>query len=209
MSQLKVPYFKQESGLTCGLACLRMALGYYGDQTTEKELVKQIQVHKYGIFTTDLGVLAQKRGYKTTIFSIHLRLLAPLKLPFGTEVSTKILAKVKPTATDKKTYDSWQEYLKSGGRLVWDVPKVSMIESFIAKRIPCLVNINTAALNRYWKNWDNGHYLTVNGVVKDNISVLDPDPWDKTDYFIEKDVFLPSWAINAKLSSGFLMVIEK
>ena len=36
--KLKVPYFKQEKNTTCGVACLRMALAFYGKKVSELEL---------------------------------------------------------------------------------------------------------------------------------------------------------------------------
>jgi hypothetical protein len=45
--------------------------------------------------------------------------------------------------------------------------------------------------------------------VHDKFTVLDPGVDAKPQYSIEKDVFLPAWAINSKLSSGYLLVIEK
>lgn len=209
MSHLKVPYFKQEAGLSCGLACMRMVLGYYGDKVSEKELSKHIKIHSYGTFTTDLGALALERGYKVTVFTFHLRLLGPLEIPFGTKVTDKLLSSAKVTAKDKTTYESWKKYLRADGKLIWDVPKITEIENWMNKNVPCVININTAATNHFWKNWDNGHQLVVDGVGKNNILVLDPDPYDKTEYSIEDGIFLPAWSINAKLSSGFLMAIEK
>jgi ABC-type bacteriocin/lantibiotic exporter with double-glycine peptidase domain len=109
---LKVPYFKQESGKTCGVACLRMVLGYLGKNFEEKELAKQIKVYSFGTFNTDLGYIALKLGYKVTIHTIHLRLLGPLNLEFGTEITTKILDSLAVKPNDRTNYESWKDLLR-------------------------------------------------------------------------------------------------
>lgn len=208
--KIKIPYFKQERNLSCGLAVLRMVFAYYGSVSKEKELGKDVNMHSFGSFLTDLGIIALNYGYKATSYTFHLSLLAPLKRPFGTAITNKTLGEIEARPNDKMTLDSWKRYLKAGGKLVWEPPRVSQLEYWVEKKTPCIINVNTAALNHYWKNWDNGHYLLVDGVEVGKLSVLDPDSLEgKPKYSITKDVFLPAWAINAKRSSGYLMVIEK
>ncbi len=209
MSQLNVPYFKQENSLSCGIACLRVIFGYFGDNVTEKELSKGVKIHSFGTYTTDLGAIALKRGYKVKIYTFHLRLLSPLKISFGTKITERILDSLKVSLGDKQNMESWKHYLKLGGELIWDTPKIRQVRDILGDKIPCLVNVNTSALNKFWKNWDNGHYLTVIGTKDNSIVVSDPDPWDQNIYEINDEIFLPSWSINAKLSTGHLMVIKK
>jgi len=209
MANLSVKCFKQEMGSSCGLACLRMVFDYLGDSVTEKELAKDIKIHSYGTHETDLGLVALKRGFRVTSYVFHLNLFGPLKLPFGTKITTKHLKSIKLAPKDKNTYESISKFIKSGGSVIWDTPKISTIESSLDKKNPCIVSINTSALNDFWRNWDNGHYLTVIGSEKDKFTVLDPSIFAKPQYSIEKDIFLPAWAINSKLGSGYLLVIEK
>lgn len=205
-----IPHYRQEKSLSCGLAVLRMVLGYYDDNATEKELSKGLKMHSFGSFTTDIASIAQQRRYKTSVYSFHLPLLSPLKLPFGCEIKLEHLKKMKVDPKSKMTFDSWKKYLEVGGKIIWDYPKISQINDLIHKKIPCVININTAALNRYWKNWDNGHFVVVNGVENNKVSVLDPDlPIEKAEYEIDTELLLPSWSINSRVSSGYIMIIEK
>jgi ABC-type bacteriocin/lantibiotic exporter with double-glycine peptidase domain len=203
MDKMKIKYYRQESGLTCGIACLRMALGSFGDEVTESELAKKIKIHSFGIYTTDLGLSALERGYKVVIYTFHLRILAPLGPKFGTRISNEILDKVTIQPSDRHTIESWKNYLKAGGELIWDYPKINQI------RPESVININTAAINRFWKNWDNGHYLIIIEKNNDSVVVADPDPWSKNIYLIKNEKLIPAWSINARLSSGHLMTLKK
>lgn len=208
--QPNVRHYQQQKGMSCGLAVLRMVFEHLGDQLTEKDLSENLKMHSFGTFLTDLGVIALNRGYKVTSYTFHLPLLAPLKIDFGIRIEEDHLQKIKPRPSDKMTLESWKRYLAQGGNLVWDFPKITLIKNCIRKDIPCIINVNIAALNRYWRNWDNGHFLIANGVDKLKTYVLDPDlPESKGRYTIENDLLLPAWAINAKRSSGCLMVIER
>lgn len=208
--KLKVPHYKQQRGMSCGLAAMRMLFSYFGDKASEKELDKQTKRHSFGNFFTELGELALDKCYNVTCYTIHLSILGPLKLPFGSEITNTQLRNLKIRPSDKMTLVSWKSYLKKGGKLICNTPKISKIEECLNNKIPCLIAINTAALKRFWRKWDNGHFLVVRGYDKDNVYVVDPDlPTNKAGYKIRKDELLPSWAINASRSSAFLMVIEK
>ncbi|MBP8591523.1 C39 family peptidase [Candidatus Shapirobacteria bacterium] len=208
--QPNVHHYQQGKSMSCGLAVLRMVFEFLGEQLMEKELSENLKMHSFGTLLTDLGVIALNRGYKVTSYTFHLPLLAPLRIDFGSRIKKGHLQKIKPRPSDRMTFESWKRYLSQGGCLIWDFPKIVLVKNWINKDIPCIININTAALNRYWRNWDNGHFLVVNGIERKEISVLDPDlPGNKGKYVIKNDLLLPAWAINAKRSSGYLMVIEK
>lgn len=209
--KLNVPYFSQERNVTCGLAALRMMLGFFGNEVSEKELAKEVKMHSFGTFSTDLGRIALKKGFKIKCYTCHLGLLGPLKLPYGTKIDEVILKQIKVAPRDKMTFESWENYIQSGGELIWDIPKLNQLEHFISiKKTPCLVSVNTATLRRYWKNWDNGHLLVINGVDAGVVNVLDPDPENVgKNYELDKDLFLPAWVINGIRSSSYILVVQK
>jgi len=208
--KLTVAHYKQEKSNSCGLAALRMVFSYLGDIVSEKELSKDIKIHSFGSFATDLGLIALQRGYRAQIYVFHLPLLGSLCLPFGSPIKINDLQKIKITPKDKMTFESWKKYLGAGGKMYWDTPRISLVERWIDRKIPVIINVNTASLNKFWKNWDNGHYLVINGVKDASAYVLDPDmPKDNANYSIKKEILLPAWAINARSSSGHMIVIEK
>jgi ABC-type bacteriocin/lantibiotic exporter with double-glycine peptidase domain len=205
---LPIPYFKQERKNSCGLAVLRMVFKYYGGDVTEKELLKDIKLRSYGTLLTDLGILALKREYKVTVHTLHLPLISPLQLPFGTTITENHLKKMQPRKTDNDTLVSFNKFIKLRGNLVWETPRIRTVKEYLNKKIPIILNYNTAAVGDYFHNWDNGHYIVINGIDDNSVSVLDPDK-DGGKYKINTEELLPSWAINARTSSGHLMIITK
>jgi len=208
--KLDIPHYKQEKTLSCGLAALRMVFSYYGNKTFEKELTNDTKIHSFGILTTDLGIIALKLGYKVKIYTFHLPLLSPHKFAFGKEIKMEDLSKIKPDPKSKLTYESWEKYLESGGELIWEYPKIEIIKSLIENKIPCIVAVNTAALGNYWRSWDNGHFFVINGIDDKNVFVLDPaETKEKAAYEIDDELLLSSVSINARVSAGYLVAIEK
>ncbi len=205
---LPIPYFKQERKNSCGLAVLRMVFKYYDEDVTEKTFLKDIKLRSYGTLLTDLGIIALKRGYKVTIHTLHLPLIAPLLLPFETSITENHLKKIQPRKTDNDTLSSFKKFIKLGGTLIWETPRIKNIEKYLIKKIPVIINYNTAATGDYFKNWDNGHYLVVNGFNGTSVAVLDPDKGGGA-YEISSEELLPAMAINARTSSGHLMIITK
>lgn len=208
--KLNVPYFSQERSVSCGLAGLRMILAFNGNLISEKELAKEVKMHSFGTFSTDLGIIALKKGFKVKSYTCHLGLLGPLKLPYGTKIDEKVLEKIKVAPKDKMVFESWKNYIKNGGELIWDIPKIEQLGNFIKNNNPCLISVNNAILRRFWKNWDNGHLIIVNGVDSKNISILDPDPEGVgQSYEVDRDLLLSAWSINGVRSSNYVLVVQK
>lgn len=203
-----VPYYQQERKNSCALAVLRMVFQYYQDDVSEKELLKDIKLRSFGSLLTDLGIIALKRNCKVSIHTLHLPLISPLQLPFGTVITNNHLKRMNPRKTDKDTFKSFQKFIKLGGKLIWETPRIKIIDKFLNERVPVILNYNTAAVGDYFRDWDNGHYLVVNEIDDKNISVLDPDK-DGGEYKIKTEELLPAWAINTRTSSGHLMIITK
>lgn len=203
--KLKIPYFAQESSKTCGIAALRMVLSHLGDQTTEKELLNETKLHSFGTFSTDLGSIALKRGYKVKSSTMHLSLLGPLSLSYGTKITQATLKRIQPLPKDKMTFDSWQKYLQNGGELIYDFPKTEQLTENLQESKPSIISINTAVLGNFYQKWDNSHILVVNGFINDKILVLDPL---EGEIIVNKDLLLTAWIANAIYSSSYLLIIN-
>jgi len=196
--------------MSCGLAALRMLFAYFGDEVSEKEINSETPKHSFGNFLTELGTTTLKRGYNVDIISLHLSVFGPLKLPFGTQINKKHLSRLRIEPSDRMALKSIKEYLASGGKLTWDTPKISRMEQVLDKKLPCIISVNTVALGSFWRTWNNGHFLVIDGYTKNEISILDPClPKEKAQYKIKKDILLPAWAINSTRSAAHLMYIKK
>jgi len=64
--KLKIPYFKQESWYTCGPACLRMVLSFFGIARTEAEVMKECDTTELGTTTVKISTAAYKFGLKSS-----------------------------------------------------------------------------------------------------------------------------------------------
>ena len=208
---MTLQYYNQQQSKTCGLACLRMIFSNFSDYISEKELVKQVKVHSFGIFSTDLAIIALKKGYKTTLYTFNLPLFSKYNIEFGTLVNLKLIRKISPKPSSKKAYDSIKNYLKYGGVLYYDYPRLELLEKYLDQEWPCLISFNTASTGKYYKKWDNGHYNVVHGIDKHHVNILDPDPWEENrfDFKVPKDIFLVSWIVNSVQSTDFLAVVYK
>ncbi|MCX6784300.1 MAG: C39 family peptidase [candidate division WWE3 bacterium] len=210
MQQLKVPIYTQEKANTCGLAALRMILGYFGDNVSETELNKNIKLHSFGTFTTEIGLIPIKRGYRVTIEIFHLGIFGPLALPFRTVITSNIISNIKPNPRDKWTYESIKSFLKAGGLMIYNPPTIQIIENILKSKKPMLVNINTATLGKYKNVWSNGHFVVIQGFDSKNFTVLDPGRFvQKQSYEIDKNELVLASTINCAWSSGYLMSFSK
>lgn len=204
--KLNIPYFSQEHVKTCGIAALRIVLGYHDDLVSEKELVTKIKLHNFGTFSTDLGSITLKRGYKVKSYTMHLSLLGPLNLSHGTKITQDILKRINISPKDKMTFESWQNYLQNGGELIYDFPKIEQIIENLQESKPSIISVNTAVLGNFYKHWNNSHILVVNGFKNNEILVLDPQEGERT---LNKDLLFTAWITNAFQSSSHLLIIEK
>jgi ABC-type bacteriocin/lantibiotic exporter with double-glycine peptidase domain len=72
---LSVPHYQQSDEATCLAACARMVLAYLGDQRSEQELVRLLEVDPaFGVPASRLLRLRQW-GYQVTYDSLSLPLL--------------------------------------------------------------------------------------------------------------------------------------
>lgn len=69
---MKVPLYKQPDKLSCGPTALRMVLAYFGEQITEKVIIKKIGgLESRGVRTTKLAYFVRKLGYQTECYSFN------------------------------------------------------------------------------------------------------------------------------------------
>jgi len=61
---LDVPYYRQHRDYTCGPACLRMVLVYYGHETDEVSLTILCGTNVFGTGLSDLANAAQQLGFR-------------------------------------------------------------------------------------------------------------------------------------------------
>ncbi len=206
--KLTIPYFPQEKNNSCGLACLRMMLAYHDDLVTEKELSKQIDAHSFGAFSTDLGLIALKRGYKVHCKTMYLPLVDPLKIKPNTEITLEMLQKLHVPAKTQMTYDSWINYLQAGGELIYDLPSQNQLNMALDQNIPVLISLTLTLIERFTKHWDAGHYVLISGEEDGRYLMNDPASQQVDGQLtLASQQLLTAWTVNAVQSSNYLMTI--
>jgi ABC-type bacteriocin/lantibiotic exporter with double-glycine peptidase domain len=109
---MNIPVFQQEKTKTCGLASMRMILGFYGISATEQELASIVKLHSFGLTTFEVAQIANEYGFTCTAYTFKQSEYAPLGLKPGEEISKDISQGhyVVPTeiTTDSITFnDPW------------------------------------------------------------------------------------------------------
>lgn len=159
----KIECFPQDEMRTCGLACLRTVLNYYGLKTTENELenlylTKMRSIKDWGYYASDLAlitlILNKKLGKN---FNFHL--FSKLKSIYGPSILVKNYAMKNnycfETVTQKSNFS--------------DLIKLYLFE----QEIPIIVR---TTIRKYYKTKElggRGHFLTLYGRSHD-INVCDP-----------------------------------
>ena len=155
--------FPQDNMRTCGLACLRTVLNYYGIKTTENELenlylTKMQAIKEWGYYASDLAlitlILNKKLGK-----NLNFHLFSKLKHIYGPLASVKSFAKENDyfieTATKKSNFRE-------------------LLELYLFdKQIPIIAR---TTIWKYYKTKElngRGHFLTLFGGPS-NINICDP-----------------------------------
>ena len=69
MRSVRVPYFRQEWENSCGIACVRMILAYFGRKISERELRDAIKLREDDLGTTPIQLekLCKKLNHRTLL----------------------------------------------------------------------------------------------------------------------------------------------
>ena len=62
--KLNIPYFRQEKNTTCGVACLRMAISFFGEDVEEFELEEACETSWLGNTCGELVQCVKKYGFE-------------------------------------------------------------------------------------------------------------------------------------------------
>lgn len=205
----EVPHYAQERSMTCGLACVRMLLDFYGYKVSEDEILAETYMHKMGSWYSDLAKPFIERGLKTKIYTINLNIYSPFWAGENVEKLKKRLSKRKEELKGllKTEVERMLQYLDSGGELALEIPDVEVLRNLIRKQ-PLIIPINRSFIYRDRID-DAGHYVVVNGFDGDSYTVLDPAQGSPNgfEYQVKKEVLEYAWLANNRDSDGYLLEI--
>jgi ABC-type bacteriocin/lantibiotic exporter with double-glycine peptidase domain len=206
MKTFNVPIYKQEQKDSCGVACLRMLLSYYGFDISEAELQKEIYLHKSGSWYSDLAKAMIRRGMKTNIPTINVNIYSTSWIGKSeAELRSLLLGRLDNlSGLLKAEVEKMIEYIDMDGKLEVRIPQPEMLETLIQTQ-PIMVPILTAFLNP--KRFDEaGHYIILTGFDGEKYAVVDPNG---ESYEMDKETLYYAWLANNRDSDGYLLEVVK
>jgi len=181
---------QQETDKSCGVACLRSIMNYYGKNLSEKDLWaknKPYQTKNEGIRNPimNLGVTALKFGFDVTYIGYN-----PIIVNNNSSKDLKKSLKEK-----SKTYfdygkfyiDETLKFLKLGGKIESDKLNIKKIKNLIDKHKFILVEIKPAFLHK-WGSINMNHKIILAGYNKKGFKALNPS--DAKEHILDFDTFL-------------------
>jgi hypothetical protein len=183
--------YKQETDKSCGVACIRSALNYYGNNFSEKDIWDKnasFISKKEGLLNPiiSLGVTALKFGFNVKYIGYHPTIANNNLYPKNLKKSLQIKSK-DYFENGKFIVDSALEFLKLGGELNIEKLNVTKIQNLIDKYKFAVINTKPAF---YRKNvsLQMNHKVIINGYDKKGFKILNPS--DTKEYLWDDDTFL-------------------
>jgi len=163
--------FKQETDKSCGVACLRSIFNYYGNNFSEKDILKRNKFLEYGQGKVDnplinLGLTGLKFGYKVEYIGYNPLLF--FKKNFEKEIKER---QKKFFGYGKFVVSSALNFLKLGGKISFDKLNVNRLKELIDKNKFILVEVKPAFL-RWPVNINSVHKFILDGYNKKGFHAL-------------------------------------
>jgi len=140
----------QPDDASCGPTCLHAVYRYYGDDTIALERVvsEVVPLETGGTLAVLLAMHAQRRGYRTTIYSYNLQLFDPTWFEDGIDIPAKLeqQAESKQDAKLRFATRAYLEYLQLGGQVRHEELRPSLIRGFLGRGIPILTGLSATYL---------------------------------------------------------------
>ncbi len=174
---LRLDILPQPDETTCGPTCLHAVYRYYGLEGGLMELIGQIERLENG---GTLGVLlanhALKRGLRATIHTYNLRLFDPtwFSTP-GVDLAKKLRAqaRVKESKRLRLSTKGYLEFLRRGGRVVFDDLTDEVLFGPLSRGTPILTGLSATYLYRCPREYgDAGEFDDVRGTPQGHFVVL-------------------------------------
>ena len=185
IASLDIKLIRQRPGSDdCLRACGLMAFKYYNDQITKIFLWNKLHVYKkhsglIGSYVQDLGIITLKRGYKSVIAHNDWQWWTQdvvdqvQKGPKGLKSSLSTLEKEKKEWSDKKIIKKEIKFSELGGKLKFEIPKLSTLDRLLISKIPIIIIVSS---DDFYHQPIKGycHTILIQGKTGDNYHILDP-----------------------------------
>lgn len=184
--------FKQETGKSCGIACIRSIINHFGNNFSEKEIWEKHDYYGKGDMLLSpiitLGITAIKFGFKVTYYNYH-----PIIVNNNTndDLKKSLEAKSKINYDFGKYYvDKALEFMNLGGIIVIDKLGIEKIKKLVDDNEFVLVEIKPAFINKT-SSLNMNHKVIINGYNDVGFKILNPS--DAKSYTWDFETFLLSF----------------
>jgi len=212
--KLNVPLISQEKdSVLCGVAGVRMLLGYYGINKSEDELAKDVEVYPdWGTYMPQLGNYLINNGFQVEIITANPKMFGVRDFSKGpqqlTETLSEFLNQTK-SQKDKRVVSHYLNFLKIGGLMSVRIPTDKDIEAEIKSERPLLAELTTNFLLGLRRDV-NFHFNVITGIDGEYIYVNDPlEDVGKQKYLIQDFMFGMYASSYGSPDEGCLMKVRK
>jgi len=174
MKQIKI--LKQETNKSCGVACLRSMLNYYGNDYSEKDVWGKHKSFGEGENIQNpilsLGLTALKFGFNVKYVGYNPIISNNNSIPL--DLKESLIIKSKNYVSFGKFYvDTALDFLKLGGEIIIEKLNVEKLKKIIDKDKFFLVEIKPASIDKS-SSLSMNHKVIVVGYNQKGFKVLNP-----------------------------------
>jgi len=214
--KIDVPAFKQSNKLGCGPTCLSMVFSYFNKNFSEKQIIDEISIikdkshKKAGTLTIDNALVAIKKRFDVTCFSYNMNLLKPTFIGLEKEALKKEIKKLAVAEKDnfnKRILKTMTKLIDEKVNFRVKMPSFTDIESFIKKKIPVMIAVNSKIFFEENKSstW-SGHFIVITGFDRNKFYYN--DPWDGVADSIGREKLFFALSNNILDSTAYFLAIK-
>ena len=206
MKQLQI--LKQERNKSCGIACLRSIINYYGEDYSEKDIWKKHQSFGKGKNIINpllsLGVTALKFGLDVNYIGYNPIITNQNKHPSNLKKSLELKSKAY-FDFGKYCVDQALQFLKLGGKIITEKLNLQKLKKIIDKEKFFLVEVRPAFISKNSSVGINmNHKVIVIGYDKKGFKILNPSDckeynWDFESFLIAFYAAIPEILVIKKV----------
>jgi hypothetical protein len=229
--QLELAILPQPDDTTCGPTCLHAVYRYHGTEVPLAELIRAVpRLATGGTLGVLLGCDALRRGFAVSLFTYNLQVFDPTwfgSQPVDLAAKLRAQAKVKTAQKLRLACAAYEEFLRLGGRVRFEVLSGSLIRRYLNRDLPILTGLSSTylygAMREHGPEDEEddvrgtpaGHFVVLSGYDRKARLVQIADPLESNPhsptrrYAINLDRVLNAILLGVLTYDANLLVIEK
>jgi hypothetical protein len=147
---IPVPRFLQPDDTSCGPTCLWQVLRYWGVEADLESIIEGTRRHQGGgTIAVWLGLHALERGFRTLLYTFHLKVFDPTWARLrGAELVDKLAARRRfvRRARLKTVIRAYEDYVRAGGEIRWRELTPGLLIRHLDRGEPVLTGLSATYL---------------------------------------------------------------